>query len=337
MTMRIPLSREMLKQLNAGIEAFQLEAAADKIREHSSACYSLIADGQDKYKAVGNTRFGGEPDLPANIEWPTVTDQDGIKHCNFICQINFSELPPLTRKSGLPSSGILYLFIRFMGSAAQAVLLHSIYLKKVPADLKRRKAPKKPIWCDEYFIDLVATRIRAEATISIQCADQSLNEYIRANTPEINDETGDFRLDYLNRSFRLPNRIASLLGYSNPYDPRDNLEQTVAMTHIGNREAQWVTGYKTMKEFDEYARFLKDRRPQDLPDHEVKRDHLKWLLAHREEVATEQMLWHLLLKLHSNDHMKLNINDADPLYVYIRENDFTLKSFDNLAGEITQG
>ncbi len=35
--------------------------------------------------------------------------------------------------------------------------------------------------------------------------------------------------------------------------------------------------------------------------------------------------------------MNLTINDADPLYVFIRNEDLAKRDFSDLAGEVTQG
>ena len=47
--------------------------------------------------------------------------------------------------------------------------------------------------------------------------------------------------------------------------------------------------------------------------------------------------WQLLFQLNSNQQMDLNINDGDPLYVFVKENDLARLNFSDLAGEVTQG
>ena len=47
--------------------------------------------------------------------------------------------------------------------------------------------------------------------------------------------------------------------------------------------------------------------------------------------------WCMLFQIYSNQQMQLLINDADPLYVFIRNEDLANRNFQNLAGEVTQG
>ncbi len=56
--------------------------------------------------AVGHTRFGGEPDLPSSVAWPT---RDG-KPMGFLAQLAMTELAPLTRAGMLPPTGLLSFF-----------------------------------------------------------------------------------------------------------------------------------------------------------------------------------------------------------------------------------
>lgn len=54
----------------------------------------------------GQSRFGGQPDLPDDVEWPRSDDM----RLHFVCQINFAEASPFDRDGALPKDGTLYLF-----------------------------------------------------------------------------------------------------------------------------------------------------------------------------------------------------------------------------------
>jgi hypothetical protein len=56
---------------------------------------------------IGQSKIGGQPDLPKNIEW---FKEDNGKRLSFIAQINFSELSNLDKSQNLPSSGMIYFF-----------------------------------------------------------------------------------------------------------------------------------------------------------------------------------------------------------------------------------
>ncbi|MFC6100031.1 DUF1963 domain-containing protein [Olivibacter domesticus] len=71
---------------------------------------ALQTTEQDDYNKKGNTRFGGLPDLPPTMEYPTFTTyHKDIMGYQFIAQLNCEELAPY--QSYLPREGVLYFFI----------------------------------------------------------------------------------------------------------------------------------------------------------------------------------------------------------------------------------
>ena len=56
--------------------------------------------------AVGESKFGGQPDLPASVPWPS------NENCalSFVAHINFAEVSKFDIDSLLPKSGMLFLF-----------------------------------------------------------------------------------------------------------------------------------------------------------------------------------------------------------------------------------
>lgn len=65
---------------------------------------------KDNYESIGNTRFGGYPDLPQNTEWPLTKIKDFKgEYQTFYCQINLEDISEL--QSLLPKKGILYFFL----------------------------------------------------------------------------------------------------------------------------------------------------------------------------------------------------------------------------------
>lgn len=65
---------------------------------------------EDNYAGKGNSRFGGLPDLPADVNYPSFKDYQGNeKGMQFIAQINCTDIAHL--QDYLPRTGILYFFI----------------------------------------------------------------------------------------------------------------------------------------------------------------------------------------------------------------------------------
>ena len=66
----------------------------------------LVPDPAADTTRIGASRLGGEPDLPADTEWPE--GHDGP--LSFVAQINLGDVTPLVPDEGLPTSGLLSFF-----------------------------------------------------------------------------------------------------------------------------------------------------------------------------------------------------------------------------------
>ncbi|HEU0125081.1 MAG TPA: YwqG family protein, partial [Flavobacterium sp.] len=85
----------------------EYENGLSKIARHA---VNFVTTTPDSYNELGNTRFGGLPDLPLNLEYPTVTIDEEKKGYQFIAQINCTSIADL--QDYLPRTGILYFFIK---------------------------------------------------------------------------------------------------------------------------------------------------------------------------------------------------------------------------------
>ncbi len=84
----------------------EYENGLSKIARHSVTFVTTIPDSYDE---LGNNRFGGLPDLPANADYPTITIEEEQKGYQFIAQINCASIANL--QDYLPRTGMLYFFI----------------------------------------------------------------------------------------------------------------------------------------------------------------------------------------------------------------------------------
>ncbi len=61
-----------------------------------------------------SSKWWGDPDLPADMEYPTVevTDEDGTYDypLTFVCQIDCEDIAPLDTEGLLPHQGMFYVF-----------------------------------------------------------------------------------------------------------------------------------------------------------------------------------------------------------------------------------
>lgn len=329
------LSKHLLAELNAAITRRHLDSVAQEIYNNASECYAMITVGDDDYSDTGNTRFGGDPDLPEGMQWPVVPNIEQRTYCNFIGQINFAELPQLTFDTGLPSAGILYLFVRYMNSAAEPVVLDSIFFEGSTRSLARRKSPDQDELCDEYLVNLIPQRIRAVPAVSLAVFRKKFRNYIENNTADIDEEDGYLRFIDLIEDLRREGQIGQMLGFANASDERENLYRQIVLARLGRRELIYSDHWDTMEEYEAYIeKWKNDERMVNM--YQSMRSDVEWLMSNRKQIAESVDQWKLLLRLESNPEMELLINDSDPLYVFVKEGDLARKCFSDLAGEVTQ-
>jgi uncharacterized protein YwqG len=315
-----------MSSLQKLIETHHLESIADLILESAADCYTMEIVDEDDYSAKGNTRFGGDPDLPKSFRWPCEGDQ----FCNFVAQINFAELPRLPGGSPLPREGILSLFVRSMNSAAEPVLLDAHFFSGSPSELRRTPCPNPEQMCDEYLVDLVPQRVRAVPSFSFP--------FFRKDFLAALEKDREFNWYDLAPDVEQRKQVGQLLGYANAGDIRENLYRQVVLGRLGKRRLMFNDYWRTMEEYEAYIREWQEKGDKRLVEmYEGMRPGVTWLVNNREMISKLVAEWRLLFRLNSNRPMNLNINDADPLYVFIRDEDLASLRFDNLAGEVTQG
>jgi Leucine-rich repeat (LRR) protein len=94
----------------------------------------------DDYTACGNTRFGGDPDLPPAFEYPV---SDG-QHWIFIAQIDLAELAAY--QSYLPRAGLLTFLVNDLEYSREVMVLHhrprtKLRRRPLPVDAVQDAAP----------------------------------------------------------------------------------------------------------------------------------------------------------------------------------------------------
>lgn len=97
---------------------------------------------------IGESKIGGNPDLPMNVEWPI---HNNGKKLAFLAQLNFNEIS--SELTNMPDSGILYFFYdeaqEFWGDSKDGSdSFRSLYVKDT-SNLIRRSAPEGFIMLNE--------------------------------------------------------------------------------------------------------------------------------------------------------------------------------------------
>ncbi len=86
----------------------QLEHIMDYLNESVRQGIRLSKKEIETYKEICLSRIGGDPDLPASVEWPV--DLEGTS-MTFLAQLRLSELTHHDVAALLPVKGILYFFV----------------------------------------------------------------------------------------------------------------------------------------------------------------------------------------------------------------------------------
>ena len=164
--------------------------AAEFIVDAAVPCIRFVDLGQTKRAKVGATRFGGDPDLPSDFQWPT--DPDAPPKNNallFLGQFNFKELPSW-KGSPFPKSGLLSIFIGTDGFQGSACGFYFSSRKQ----LKRAKTPTDRLVNDYKNQSLSPIRVSAELSLSIPAY---VSEFQQQIAKFLQDQEG-FDADYLN-------------------------------------------------------------------------------------------------------------------------------------------
>lgn len=133
------MQKEKQLDLVKTIKKYKLEKYEKEIIRAARAGILITTTKPDKYARVGNTRFGGIPDLPEGMKWPIATKQDSREEpslknrcLHFICQINLEDIAKFKDiPVKLPQKGILYLFGDPMEMIDSKVIFFSGNTKKL--------------------------------------------------------------------------------------------------------------------------------------------------------------------------------------------------------------
>ena len=340
MNARHALSQNLADRMRMEIVRFDLGAAEDLIFANAAECYAMLAEEDDDYSIVGNTRFGGAPDLPNVMNWPCTGDpNDGSsRFSNFIAQINFEELPPLASARPLPQHGILFLFLRKIECAAEPVVLDGLYFDGNPCDLRRRDPPDIERMCNDDLTALKPVRVRGVPAVSLA----SFRKSFRETVARLAGSDGEMRMIEFEAALRNDHQIGQVLGFANAADSRQNLYRQVHLGRVGQRDLIFNDYWESMAEYEACLEKCRSsnkewQRTRLVERYEEMRPGVTWLTANQEAIAKSVAEWRLLCRIDSNSAMDFSILDSDPLYAFIRNPELARGDFSNLAGEVTQG
>lgn len=192
------LSAENEIKLRQAIADAGLTSVEELIVSNAVECATMLTIEPDDYSQVGNSRYGGLPDLPVDFEWPC----DSYGRCfSFEIQINLSEVPPFVGK-WLPESGMLYFF--WDDATPRLCYSESAELTKtLPPDYKGPDAANGTpiIPQDRWYATIKPHRLAIHAAIDLPEWSSEAHSTIVDALIESGDEDGEDRYSALVRAF----------------------------------------------------------------------------------------------------------------------------------------
>lgn len=247
--------------------------------------------------ALGGTRLGGKPDVPADFEWPYFEGKgfDGVKNrpLSFIAQFNLEELAQFDTDNLLPKKGILAFFYELntmtwgydpkdKGSAAVYYFedINALRTADYPEDLDK-----------DFYLPSMKITVNSEKSY------QSYEDFILQREKLIED-WDEFESVEESLGIEEPDECSKLLGWANPI--QGNMTQGCELVS---------RGYYLGHGWDDVT--ARDRQESK-----------QW--ANRD--------WTLLLQLDciTDGGFELAFGDGGRIYFYIRRDDLAAKNFDNV-------
>ena len=257
----------------------------------NSIVVSEIPVNEPKIK-IGQSKIGGEPDLPDHLSWPTWKG----KPLSFLAQINLNETQPYDAEKVLPSHGIASFFYhakqKIWGNDPKdkgsfRVLYHDESVDKLKRRISPDILPKSSIFRP--------CRLSFREEWSVPNYECSLIEDF------FSTDEGDKYCEFLENIYNHINTNTKLLGHS------DTIQGAMEI------KCEWMSlGYtqEDIEAFDEDG--FNENDPQYLKS------------------RADALHWRLLLQLDSLDNAKMMWGDSGRLFFWIKDTDLSSVNFENV-------
>jgi len=285
------LNNNNRNKLERVIHEYQFEHAMDYLKESVRQGIRLSKKEIETYNEICSSRIGGDPDLPANVEWPLNSDGTSM---TFLAQLRLSELAPHDVAALLPVKGILYFFVG-VDEPAYGIEHKVIYLSEDKLEEVKRY-PSPAVTAIEG--DFTGYRVSAKSTME-------LPNYGYVDYDIVEDDEHDYD-QYEELCFELnednSSNLAAMFGYPS--------------TQHGDCEYEAALHLLTGKKYD----YSMDSALKKVTDH-FKGDSV------RAKQEVQDIL--VLLAIDSDQDVGFCWWDAGELQFYIRKEDLLTGNFTN--------
>lgn len=285
------LNETHLNKLERIVHEYQFEHAWDYFKESIRQGIRLSKKEIDTYNGICLSRIGGDPDLPATVEWPVNSEGTPM---TFLAQLRLNELAPHDLSAMLPAKGMLYFFVG-VDEPAYGIEHKVIYLPEDKLqEAKRYRSPEVTALEGQF------TGYRVSARSTMEPPNYGYVDY-----EIIEDDEHDYEL-YEELCFELNDKNSSDLGmlFGYPSTQHGDCEYEAAL--------QLLTGQK--------YNYSRESALEKITDH-FKGD------SDRAKQEVQDTL--LLLALDSDQNVGFCWWDAGELQFYIRKEDLLAGNFTN--------
>nr|WP_295865815.1 YwqG family protein [uncultured Chitinophaga sp.] len=133
-----------IEQYKELIREFELSEVADYVLSAARPIVNFKRAVKENYQHPGNSRVGGDPDLPAGFVWPLTETGTPM---TFIAQLDLDTIHPLEAAQLLPSTGVLYFFMGDLETARN--IPHKVIYVADKTGLQRTPPPAVTILEEE--------------------------------------------------------------------------------------------------------------------------------------------------------------------------------------------
>ena len=226
------MNQNLLQSLRAQINAAGLQRYETALLDAARVAVDIELDGATE-NIVGESRFGGAPDVPADWSWPE--DENGEKMA-FLLQINLADVPNFDENL-LPTRGLLAFFLG-VDEPASNITNRSFWFDDTP--LQTAAAPDEDEFADDAYLDLPPQRLKFSLRADVP---HWANDDWETLAQEMDDNEQDAFGDF---SLRSQNVIGQLLGHVSGigHDPRSDA------LIVRELNPKWLYDYQKRRELD---------------------------------------------------------------------------------------
>ncbi|MHA7966847.1 DUF1963 domain-containing protein [Paenibacillus sp. CAU 1782] len=299
--------KEEIRRLLANHRISEGDEAVELLYEHAEVAMKLHLDGEEDYRAIGNSRIAGRPDLPPSIQWPCTEDGE---YYTFLAQVNVQEMP-FAIGDEWPNQGIFYFFL---GADEPAYNVDHVvyYYDGDPASLRLADPPEEmeEVYGEDREFD--AYRVKLLPHLSL---------------PDLGED-GDVLLDQHERLYsEVCDQSDALAGGLQSWNGNTALDAYLCLN--GMEELIFST-HKTEQQLLKKA---SDARSNGQETYGDRLEHivlplLKSYKEHEEEHIKEAAKWRLLFSISSLNEVGMCWWDAGFLEFLIHKDDLIQRRFD---------